>query len=817
MEKRVDVFFRDPFIEGVAAPKEWPVSKDFSPVGLERVLQASRKRIVEKFTHGRISIIQASKEFLPFELTVNALDSICDHDVYSATLAPGEPFPQALKDFDGPVVIRLRGGDRTEIDASWASIREFFLYRKDHNSAIVIESDTDIIPVRMRSDADLIFSANDFRLTMQELAEIFDDVSNQNLAIRLVTTGGAASLVAALSDNHFFYWTAEFEEISRAWAERISETPLADQIEPYAWAPILTDDTFKKVSDGLSADSISATFVIELSAKNRLIPYCLSVHLHRINEEKNPGENFRIRDEKIKQLYNLNDGVITDQIKVLTWLNAWKELESVLKYRLIWLSLLSADERSLMLACFPKHPPVELTSVCTAHEFLSLSRSDLSYWAGDLWAKLRFLLPRTTDHPKGTLVEELASNLGRYDKPMNELDEALVSARVSHYTDLFSALVKNPKKLQEYSENDITLSIEVINGTIDEGIACGMFKEVARLAQINKMLTAEYSDFVGNFARLNANVAARCALIAAINLDVSESEHFTDEYRSKWKNYSPQAEELIKLTDSHLHAKIDESLLSSSADIDLSGPYAPWKIATITLFRSSIQSKKSAITYAQGILNRVVWLHTPKWHWWILSGYLFLLYANENNLEKAESIIANSWMPPYCADIVEARIALLEGDAVKALDSVNRLLLDSDIPIIARVFGYTIKIACLLSLDRNSDEIPAIMDVVNWRDVSELIPLFPKKAAKLIVAAITKDDSTRQQSGSEDQELSGILTPRQREVLRLLAAGLTLSGIAQRLYISKETVKSTCRATYRRLNVSSRDQAVEAGKKLGLI
>ena len=97
------------------------------------------------------------------------------------------------------------------------------------------------------------------------------------------------------------------------------------------------------------------------------------------------------------------------------------------------------------------------------------------------------------------------------------------------------------------------------------------------------------------------------------------------------------------------------------------------------------------------------------------------------------------------------------------------------------------------------------------------IPLFPKKAAKLIVAAITKDDSTRQQSGSEDQELSGILTPRQKEVLRLLAAGLTLSGIAQRLYISKETVKSTCRATYRRLNVSSRDQAVEAGKKLGLI
>ena len=52
------------------------------------------------------------------------------------------------------------------------------------------------------------------------------------------------------------------------------------------------------------------------------------------------------------------------------------------------------------------------------------------------------------------------------------------------------------------------------------------------------------------------------------------------------------------------------------------------------------------------------------------------------------------------------------------------------------------------------------------------------------------------------------LTPRQRELLRLLAAGCTNTQIARRLGISEGTVRSHLDAIYTRLDVSSRTAAV---------
>ena len=52
------------------------------------------------------------------------------------------------------------------------------------------------------------------------------------------------------------------------------------------------------------------------------------------------------------------------------------------------------------------------------------------------------------------------------------------------------------------------------------------------------------------------------------------------------------------------------------------------------------------------------------------------------------------------------------------------------------------------------------------------------------------------------------LTQRQREVLALIAEGLSNKEIAQRLYLSEGTVKNTVSEIYARLNVRDRVQAV---------
>ena len=61
------------------------------------------------------------------------------------------------------------------------------------------------------------------------------------------------------------------------------------------------------------------------------------------------------------------------------------------------------------------------------------------------------------------------------------------------------------------------------------------------------------------------------------------------------------------------------------------------------------------------------------------------------------------------------------------------------------------------------------------------------------------------------------LTPRQTEVLRLLADGLTYREIAERLYISTKTVDHHVSAVRLKLGVTTRKAAVEAARRLGVI
>jgi len=60
------------------------------------------------------------------------------------------------------------------------------------------------------------------------------------------------------------------------------------------------------------------------------------------------------------------------------------------------------------------------------------------------------------------------------------------------------------------------------------------------------------------------------------------------------------------------------------------------------------------------------------------------------------------------------------------------------------------------------------------------------------------------------------LTPREREVLSLITRGLTNQEIADRVYLSINSVKSYVRTAYRKIGVVRRSQAVSWGVRHGL-
>jgi DNA-binding CsgD family transcriptional regulator len=61
------------------------------------------------------------------------------------------------------------------------------------------------------------------------------------------------------------------------------------------------------------------------------------------------------------------------------------------------------------------------------------------------------------------------------------------------------------------------------------------------------------------------------------------------------------------------------------------------------------------------------------------------------------------------------------------------------------------------------------------------------------------------------------ITPRELEILTLIAQGLSNREIATRLFVSENTVKTHCSRAFDKLGARRRTQAVQLGKQLGLI
>ena len=103
----------------------------------------------------------------------------------------------------------------------------------------------------------------------------------------------------------------------------------------------------------------------------------------------------------------------------------------------------------------------------------------------------------------------------------------------------------------------------------------------------------------------------------------------------------------------------------------------------------------------------------------------------------------------------------------------------------------------------DADEIVTAVDAV----MAGLIVIHPELA--------TKNETNVAITPLSQSEV--YLTPRETEVLQLLATGLDNKAIASRLMISKHTVKFHISSIFSKLDVSSRIEAVTWGLQQGLI
>jgi len=60
------------------------------------------------------------------------------------------------------------------------------------------------------------------------------------------------------------------------------------------------------------------------------------------------------------------------------------------------------------------------------------------------------------------------------------------------------------------------------------------------------------------------------------------------------------------------------------------------------------------------------------------------------------------------------------------------------------------------------------------------------------------------------------ITPRELEILQLIAEGLSTREMAARLFVSENTVKTHCKRLFDKLDVNRRTQAIQVARTLGL-
>ena len=121
-----------------------------------------------------------------------------------------------------------------------------------------------------------------------------------------------------------------------------------------------------------------------------------------------------------------------------------------------------------------------------------------------------------------------------------------------------------------------------------------------------------------------------------------------------------------------------------------------------------------------------------------------------------------------------------------------------------------IKQLCCLGLGSEA-VVPALLqELLAQRSPSTLL----RASLSLYTSALLHSFNPEMVVGRGASALVEPLSQQEMRVLRLLVAGLSNRDIAQELIVSTNTVKTQVKSIYRKLNVSTRDEARQVAREL---
>ena len=196
-----------------------------------------------------------------------------------------------------------------------------------------------------------------------------------------------------------------------------------------------------------------------------------------------------------------------------------------------------------------------------------------------------------------------------------------------------------------------------------------------------------------------------------------------------------------------------------------------------------------------------------------------LLEAEGRHVHVARDVrAARDWMRgPTRFGLALVDLALPDGSGVELVRELCALAPPVPALVLTGVRAHTLVIEAL----RAGASGYLFKDEIARRLVASIDELFAggvplsSEAAKALVASVRESSPSTAQSALAPPDVS--LTQRERDVLSALTRGLTYEQIGVVLDVSENTIRTHVRALYRKLDVSSRTEAVLLAARYGFI
>jgi LuxR family maltose regulon positive regulatory protein len=194
------------------------------------------------------------------------------------------------------------------------------------------------------------------------------------------------------------------------------------------------------------------------------------------------------------------------------------------------------------------------------------------------------------------------------------------------------------------------------------------------------------------------------------------------------------------------------------------------------------------------------------------------LATAERRVEHAAGLAVTHGLAEYwvgaTAALVSAQICEGRGQLAEAEAAARRSL------ELARRGRARLEVAdallCLARLQASSGELSSAREFL--AEASETVAMCPDPGNVAEEVERTARRLSASPRGRSSTHLGpGELSPRERDVLRLLASELSLHEIARELFVSYNTIKTQTKSIYRKLLVSNRAEAVARSRDDGIV